>query len=261
LNNTKIPERIHEIIKNSIKALLYRNKKLILPITAGYDSRLLLSTTKEFKDQIDFYIFDSTNTNKVDPIMADNISKKFNLNFKKITINNTLLENDFKNKYITNKIKPRILPKTKNIEYHFYNSQNKININGNCAEILKKFFGNHTINNFDSFIKRSNVSLVYNNKYLNKSIHKWYTSIEKDNPVNTLDLFYWEQKQGLWGSLYPFEQDIAIEEFSPFNNRELLLLGIKYNSWNELFTKTIEYGWKDLLYQKFNPKLNEIIKN
>ena len=36
------------------------------------------------------------------------------------------------------------------------------------------------------------------------------------------DFLYWEQRLGNWGAMYPAEQDIAVDEVSPFNNRLIL---------------------------------------
>ena len=45
----------------------------------------------------------------------------------------------------------------------------------------------------------------------------------KANNISILGLFCWEQRMGQWHALYQYEQDVAIEEFCPFNNKGLLL--------------------------------------
>jgi hypothetical protein len=268
-NNNHI--KISNIIENSIKSLYYRNKKLILPITAGSDSRVLISCCNKIKNHIDFYIFNNKNlksSNNVDTIVANKYAEKYNLRFENILINNNKLSPSFENDFKNNHIIPRILPKTKNIEYHYNNSQGKININGNCAEVIKEHFNNNkNIKSFKDF--KEAIKMKNNMKYIETSLKYFFdNSINECNKYNIdiCNLYHWELQQGLWGSLFPLEQDIAIEEFSPFNNREVLLLGLSVNredrlSKNQypLFKNIINNKWPDLMYQKFNPKLNEII--
>ena len=271
-NIDNIAKKISLIIKNSIKALHYRNKKIILPITGGTDSRVLLSCTKKFKDDINYYIFDNNSlkkTTNIDSIIANKFSKKFKLKFRNIKITDNKLDKDFEFNFKNNFIIPRIIPKTKNIEYHYKNNNNKniININGNYAEVLKEHFDSYRLYTIDKFkdivIKNNNLL------YIQQSIEKFYDSSFKicnKYNIDITNLYHWELQQGLWGSLFPFEQDIAIEEFSPFNNRELLLLGLsvdkkyrkKQNEYNHN-KKIIQNNWSELMYQKFNPKINEII--
>ncbi len=267
----QICQRISDIIGNSIKCLIFRNYKLIQPITAGSDSRVLLSCVKQNLKNINFYIFNNNklkNSANVDAIVAKKISDKFNLNFKDIKIKNDKLSDKFKILYSQNHVIPRILPKTKNIEYHFNNNLGKININGNCAEVLKEYFNNSDlIKSFEIF--RLKIRQKNNINYIQKSIKKYFEENVNfciKNNIDICNLYYWELQQGLWGSLYPYEQDIAINEFSPFNNRSLLLLGLSTERKNrtsksgyKLFQDIISKNFPELMFIKFNPKINEII--
>ncbi|MBJ3793540.1 hypothetical protein I8J38_34180, partial [Bacillus sp. OA1] len=74
-----------------------------------------------------------------------------------------------------------------------------------------------------------------------------------------LDLFYWEQRMGNWGTMYQAEQDIAIEEFCPFNNRRLLIALLKlekeYRQGPEhiIYKKMINSLWPETLSEPINP--------
>ena len=46
-----------EILRNTYKGIFYRFSTIRQPLTTGWDSRLLLSVSKEFKDNINYYIF------------------------------------------------------------------------------------------------------------------------------------------------------------------------------------------------------------
>jgi len=72
--------------------------------------------------------------------------------------------------------------------------------------------------------------------------------------------------------MYQAEQDIAIEEFSPFNNRKLLMVllsfeekhrkGPRHNAYRAI----IEHLWKEVLEEPINPlttkeKVKRIVKD
>lgn len=70
---------------------------------------------------------------------------------------------------------------------------------------------------------------------------------------------------GNWGATYPYEQDIAIEEISPFNNRFLLLSllflpnKIRKKENPIFYKKIIKNLWEDCLNIPVNPILNNNI--
>ena len=65
---------------------------------------------------------------------------------------------------------------------------------------------------------------------------------------------------GRWGALYPAEQDIQIEEFSPYNNRYLirtlmcvpqeLRCAPKYKFWVDMMRRM----WPEVVNYPFNPR-------
>ena len=89
--------------------------------------------------------------------------------------------------------------------------------------------------------------------------------------IPLIDLFYWEQRLGNWGSLYPFEQDIAIEENCPHTNKNLILslfrIPIKKRSYPKcvFIYNLIKTLWPETLSEPINPvgplgKINKNIK-
>ena len=153
------------------------------------------------------------------------------------------------------------MPKTRDIQYHYYNNRNRniINISGNCGEIVRNFYGNQKINDFKNLALLTELN---NYKYVNNEIKKWVEesrNFAKEHNIPLSDLFYWEQRVGNWGTLYSFEQDIAIEEFCPFNNKEILLAFFcitsemrKYPDYKFL-KKLINSLWSETLIEPINP--------
>lgn len=66
-----------------------------------------------------------------------------------------------------------------------------------------------------------------------------------------MDLFYWEHRLANFGVKYVANQDIAVDEFSAFNNREMFLLLMKAKYENKIDHKVI---FKDII-NKLDPKL------
>lgn len=107
------------------------------------------------------------------------------------------------------------------------------------------------------------------NPFIKKELREWYDhakSYAQETGINLLDLFYWEQRMGNWGAQFPYEQDIAIEEISPFNNRSLLqiLYSLGYNFRKKpghlLFQELIYHCWHETLTIEVNPDDNKMIK-
>lgn len=250
---------------------LSKRYQLMQPLTAGWDSRILLAASKDVKDQIKYYVFGNPDNNNDDIRIPMNLSRSLDLNFK--IVERKALSDNFLEAYKKEHIIPRILPKTSNINYHYdckYN-ENVINVNGNCAEIARCFYG-YTRNKI-----MLDMLLVFSKYYdkvpfFKERIAEWYANAipyAKQYNIFLLDLFYWEQRMGNWGAQYPFELDIAMEEISPFNNRSLLLALQSVNPKKRkspkfsLFRKLVCKLWQDTLCEPVNPDskyLTKIIK-
>lgn len=259
-------EYISKILKGTYKAISQRHN-LVQALTAGWDSRILLAASKEVSSNIKYFVFDRGHGMEHPDIrIAKNLSEKLKLNFE--IIKPPQLSADFIEEYKKEHIYPRVLLNTQNIQYHFNQEENDyINLNGNGAEVVRCFYGYSK--------QTASLKMLYafagypNNKFIQDNIRKWYegakTYAQKHN-IPLIDLFYWEQRMGNWGARYPFEQDIAIEEFSPFNNRGLILALMKINAKERrhpdyrFIYKLIDSLWTDTLSEPINPEKNPIKK-
>lgn len=268
-NENEIVEHSSRLLRGTYQAVLHRDFKLVQPLTAGWDSRVLLAASKEIKKSINYYVFTNRKRSQKkdqDVRISSNLAKKLDINFR--VVHPDELEEDFINSYKKNHIYPRILSKTKNIQFHFYNQKEQdytVNINGNGAEILRCFYGNNSKE--ASFKMLTYFSGFPNNKFVVKELYSWYSSARryaKEIGFNILDLFYWEQRMGNWGALFPYEQDMAIEEISPFNNRSLLLMMYSAGYKNrrkpdhKIFNALITHLWSETLSEKINPDVPKI---
>lgn len=246
------------IIKGSIQGV-HNRYKVFQPITSGYDSRVILAGSKDFCESTKYYIF-NRKKNKADIRISEKISRAMNLDFH--VINTEKIDKNFLDFFSSLFLFPRVLPKTANIQWHYKNNKgaNVININGNGGEIVRMYFPIDKKNRQEEI--KYLLSLTMKPKLFEKDIVEWYDKaiawVTQGN-ITINDLFYWEQRMGHWGAAFPLEQDIAVEEFSPFSNRYLLLLLLSRKvefrkAPNYQVTKDlIENMWEELLKFEFNP--------
>lgn len=245
------------MLKNTLEGLAAQYK-LIQPITAGIDSRILLAASEKVKDEINYYVF-SRESNDEDTRIARQLSLINNNSLAVVQASNINNNHKFIELLQSNVIKPRILPKTANIFYHLnHTPPNSVNINGNGSEVCRLVYGSAP---FQLTPKQlAIIQGVDNWSLLSEKINDWFVTTDvleyaKKNDLSISDLFYWEQRMPLWGATYPLEQDIAIDEVSPFSNRKLIYtllrepVGMRKRPQNRASKEIISY---------LNPLLNSL---
>ena len=263
-------ELLSQILVGSLIAISKR-QKIALAVTGGWDSRVLLSASKEIYKDVCYFISvgENEDINSHDVQISSKIFQQLNIPFyiQKCTIE---LEPSFKNIFKNNILLARIdLNKTKYIYHYFLEFDGLISINGGMGEIGRscirpkipiKITGENLVKLY--CIDYDNLS--YPIDQLDSWIKEGYELFIQNN-LDIFDMLYWEQRIGNWGALYPAEEDIAIDQFCPFNNRLLLttMLSVveKYRRFPDyiLFYKIIKKLWPETLVQplgKCDFKLN-----
>jgi len=216
-----------QILKGTLTAANKRSK-LALAVTAGWDSRMLLAASKDIhKDVIYFVnILKKEDKNIPDARIPLRLFRELGIPFK-LHICDADIDPEFERALKNNLVMARTdLPKTKHIYKSYLDFSGMLSINGNASEIAK------LITRPPFPIKLNGASLSnmpyfgYGGlTYAASELDSWINEISSactNNNINIFDMFYWEQRMGNWGAQYPAEQDIAIEQLSPFNNRLLL---------------------------------------
>ena len=247
MKKEEITKKVIEILKNSIE-ILTKEYKCRLGITGGYDSRVLLAASEEYKEKIEFYTYKFKRMNPLDYKIArklcNKIGVKHNLNYAK------KLSKEFLNNYKQENKFPRILNKTRNIQWAYDNlkNDNYININGNAFNVVYS----------EASWKEEYVDkIMQDNEYYEKTYKKLKNEIKKFSKESNIpfgSISIWEIR-GLWVNQFPREQDIAIEEITPFDNRIFIYLCNLIDQ--EI--KTEEYKKLNVeLIRKMNPNLLEV---
>lgn len=245
------------LLKGFLKAVAQRYK-IALPVTAGYDSRVLFGASLDL--DCDYFVFKH---------------RKLNESHPDITIPKRLLNRFGKDLKIIS-YSPEVDPQLKelhrkSIDFHrpdntatIFNGYSQyfrehIILNGNLSEIARNFFGN--------FKKISGKELAFFSRaeaypYVIKIYEAWLIENKttfQANGYNLLDLFYWEDRMGNWAAKGKTEALLGAEFFSPINSRKLitLLLSVdrKYRDahFNELFNRILFHLSPELLHEPVNP--------
>lgn len=252
-----------EILKGTYDYLIHYYK-IIQPITAGWDSRILLGASLPYKDLIKYYIFRRpNNAESSDILLSQKISKELDLNFSVYDVGD--FTPDFIAAYKSHNQSQNLLLKVRDIQYHYHNHRNRdniINVSGVSGNLLRNVFGCtkrividkkelHCLNPYGPYLDITT-----------REIDLWYDDAleyAKSNNISLLDIYYIENRAANWGSIYPFEQDMALDEIDPFSNKSLmfpvLLTNPQYRSFgkNHLSWKLLQRFESSLCQFPFNP--------
>ncbi len=262
------------------KTMLAANKKfnLALPLTAGWDSKIILSSCKPIHKDLWCYTLKYRNlTLKSNDLKIPvKISSKLGLKYEIIDCHKSIDEK-FAEVYQGNTDIPHIDDWGK-IAHGMFEKfpPHRITVKGNCSEIGRCFYyltgKSRKVNSSNDFLR---LEFQWKNiGFIKDRISKWYDEVkhpEVNFGYNLYDLFYWEHRMGSWQAQSQLEWDIVQDAFTPFNNRELLDIALGVDTAYRckpkylFFEKVIENLWADVLSEPINPstvflKLKDTIK-
>ncbi|MCF6350827.1 MAG: hypothetical protein L3J23_07340 [Flavobacteriaceae bacterium] len=224
------------MLKGYLKAISLR-KKMILGVTAGYDSRVLFLASLGLNCKYYVNKTNEMNDNHYDIIYAKKLTAIYR---KKLNI----IEKDFNQLNTDTRYKNSVdFPRFLNIGIE--TKDNEIVINGNISEIARNFYGYHKNATSKDLSFLSGKS---NQEYAIKEYDKWLKNKIEFTKLgyNYLDMFYWEEKMGIWQAKaktesYALNRNVT----TPYNSRDLLTLLLstkrKYRDshFNKLYDKII----------------------
>lgn len=168
------------------------------------------------------------------------------------------LEDDFI-KLLENSVTgTQILTKTLTIQHFYKKDDDFIHISGNNSAVFKSYYKKSTARDGKDVAKL--VGLPRNLRIFNDEFDAWLKErkvFANEKDIDLMKLFYWEMRMPNWGVQYQQEADIAMEEFAPFNNREIILRLLemsKNKPYTEVFDDIINYLDPKLLTFPINPR-------
>jgi hypothetical protein len=253
------------VLKGIIESIAHRNR-ILLPVTGGWDSRLLMASTCNIKNEVIYYLLKHTTIPQLrqDLITSRKLFDKLKLPFQLIEYSEKISEED--SKMAEHHIDR---PDIKSLGYIF-NAWRKlfphcINVNGNLSEIarnewglLKELSGN-VLAHLAKYPKQPFCVSFYDS-WLTESKEKF-----EGMGYQTLDMFYWEEVMANRISKAYSQTGLGIQMVSPFNCRFLInqMLSVNpiYRSKqdNILYKKMINNLWPELLLIPVNPGFRKTV--
>lgn len=262
-------EVLHEFVQLLQKTMIAARSKfnLSFPVTAGYDTRLILAACRDFSKEIWCYtlIYRGLNPSHNDVRIPVELKAKHHLDHR--FINCSIGETPgFRRIYEESVSTPHwndwgIIASRM---YGKYPSE-KVVVKGSCAEVGRCF-------NYHDGIHPEPLELKYlleteflseRSPFIRRAYREWLDATrpqEASKGYKLYDLFYWEQRMGGWQSQSQLEWDIIQEVFCPFNNREILDLMMSTDPKGrckpnyDFYRRAIDKMWPELLETPINPK-------
>lgn len=247
------------ILKGFVKAISLRHD-IILPVTGGYDSRLLFLASLDLTSSCDYFV--SKHSQMTDDDNDITIPRKLTTLYNKeflVVEEIDTPKQDFKKEYLESIDFPRHITISK-----IANKDNVL-LNANISEVTSCLLGYHqSLNAYDLSVLTSQAPYKFPIEQYNTWLQKT-KSETKGLGYHILDLFYWEEFESNWVAKLKTEAN-AIDNnvISPFNSRYLLnlLLSVERSKRgvfnNELYDRIIYYlsdNNKDVISLPINPDL------
>lgn len=257
IDKASFEKEILVTLKNSILAYSKRFS-LMLGLTSGYDSRLLMSSSIALNKVIKYFTINRKDTYvKRDVYVARRLAKRYKLNYETIQIED--LSEAFKTEFKQQFLVPRLLDKTKNIQwFKNQNLQNTAVVSGNGGATIRSIYKESDFKDSHSISKILELEI---SEYNLCAIDSWLSAAKpyaSENGLLISDLFYLEMRLGKWGNKMAHEMDISkVEEFSPYNNRNLMysiLLNYNKEERKTITLNLLEQSLEGVTQIPFNPK-------
>jgi hypothetical protein len=261
----EVVDHSSRILKGHMESIINRHK-VMLPVTAGKDSRLLLSATANHTDKVFYYINKESwlNEKSMDIAIPSKLLRKLGISYN-IIDPYVPLDEDFKKVYFENNplASELYLP----LIYNYYlNFSDRINMPGifiNVAEDIYETKG-------EPLSPALMAHFMHTEKFsvATEYLTNWYKEskdICAECNIDVLYLLYWEERIANWGTQIQIDKDIAQEDIIPFNSRlliETMLQADVVERERPDFRLTYEMTrklWPQTLQMPINPHLKQTV--
>ncbi len=257
-------ERASLILENSIYAAAKRYK-LALALTAGWDSRVLLSASRQYIEDIFVFTLKYRKLTKKskDIKVPLNLSKRLKIKHNLVNCHEDI-SSEFKEIYNSNSDFAHwddwgIIANGMYVNY----PHDRMAVRGHCVEIGRCDYyklGVHTKIKSPKVFGMHYYS--YDIDFIRKRVDEWYydSSIINELGYDIYDFFYWEHEMGNWQAQSLLEWDIIHETFAPYNNRELLDITLSVDARLRckpkylFFEKLNNNMWSETMEEPVNPR-------
>ena len=261
----QVVEKSSAIIKGYMESITNRYK-VMLPVTAGKDSRILLAATKNRPSGVFYYLNKERWLNEksqdvyIPQRLLPKLSLKHNLVDPYVEI-----DEDFKKMYFENNrfASALFLP----VIYNYYlNFSDRINLPGTFINIIEEVYEIDPENISGGALARLHKLDHY--KFVVNYYQEWYEASRDrciQSNISAESLFFWEERMANWGTQLQLDKDIAQEEIIPFNSMLLIenMLKVPLNLRQKpdyiLHREIIRKLWPEALQEPFNSNFTKTV--
>ncbi|MDW3210009.1 MAG: hypothetical protein R8N23_09085 [Reichenbachiella sp.] len=211
-------------LRGFFKAMV-RRYPLMIAVTAGMDSRIMLAASREVSQDVFYFIFQSEDmeSNDLDISTPTRLMEKLGLPFHVISDGREASKEE---KEIMLKNVELMYARHSEFRYEtLVNRSNHLNITS-VSEFSRNYYHYEADPKNLSGNKLATLSKFKSNPFVSKVYAQWLAESREffdQNGYNTLDMFYWEEKMGNWLANGRSSLGNVIEDFSPFNCRNLMI--------------------------------------
>jgi 2'-5' RNA ligase len=256
------PELLDEsvrLLQGQMQSALHR-AQLAIPLTAGWDSRLMLALCRDLKSEVYAFTiaYPSVAVGANDVTVPARLLAKLGIDHHVIPYPETVDE-AFKHIFHRNNVSANTAYcADSQALYHVFPSD-RVCVTGDAAEIVKSYFQRTRPESEPiSGSELASLTRLGNHPFVERAFARWLDDAAHP-PIDVLDLFCWEQVGGRWQSKVRAEYDIVQESFAPLSNRRLLrlMLCVDVNQRRapdfEFFADLLKTLWPEVLSEPINP--------
>jgi hypothetical protein len=235
---------------------------LVLSLTAGWDSRLVLAACYDIKDTLSYMTLKKINDsdNNMDVVIASSLLRRLQLQHD--IVESQPKKNDaFFTFFRCNVTLAHEVWATDALAIFNFYRQNKVAITGNVSEVARCYY------KLPNYLKQklngehlASIVGMESHPFAIEHFEKWSKDVGEIHNLDILDLFYWEQRVGNWLAMCQLEFDTAWKDiFTPYNCRLLLTNMLSAEDvyrrppQYELHRKMILNLWAEVLEEPINP--------
>lgn len=240
--------------------------ELALPLTAGWDSRVLLAATKDMAKEVFYYTlqYHKMKLSHEDIQIPNNLLSRFNLQHHILPCPGSMTP-AFESMYMSNVSNAHeswgII--AEGLFNHY--PEQKVCLKGSVSEIARNFYNDNGRIIPDEAVDANRLSALCwmgNDPFVLRHFEAW---LEGARPaahnagIHLLDLFYWEQRVGNWQAASQLEWDLVQEAFTPYNCRNLLTVLLSADASHrlpphyQLYEQLARELWPETLSEPVNP--------
>lgn len=237
-----------------------RRFPLSIPMTAGWDSRLVLALNRARASTLHTYTiaYPGDSAKSRDIAVPRRLLAKLRMKHHLVPYPETV-DAAFKGLVRRNNASCNAAYCADIQALHECHPQGRVCVTGDVAEIVKRYFhGPRKHPGTVTAEKLARLSRFGPHPFARKALSRWLEDAARQ-PLDVLDLFCWEQMAGRWQGKVRSEFDIVQESFAPLNCRALLelILGVDQRLRRtprfEFFRLMIQRLWPETLMVPINP--------